>query len=67
MQDLYIDPTARKQGYATALVTALAEMGATEKWARIYWLAETANNAAQHLYRTLGVKLDFSLHILPLR
>ena len=37
MQDLYIDPTARKQGYATALVTALAEMGATEKWARIYF------------------------------
>lgn len=67
MQDLYVDPAARKQGYARTLVTTLAEIGTAEKWARIYWLAENGNDPAQQLYKSLGVKLDFSLHVLPLR
>jgi RimJ/RimL family protein N-acetyltransferase len=37
-----------------------------ENWARIYWLADGSNDAAQRLYKNLGVKLDFSLHIMPL-
>jgi ribosomal protein S18 acetylase RimI-like enzyme len=66
MQDLYVTPDARGQGLGRALVNTLAELGRTENWARLYWLAETGNEAAQHLYRSLGLKLDFTLHVLPL-
>ena len=66
MQDLYVDPAFRRQGVARALVEQLAVLGKREGWARLYWLAEGENARAQALYRNLGVRLDFSLHILPL-
>ncbi len=66
MQDLYVAPAARSQGVGRALVEQLAALGQQEQWARLYWLAESKNKAAQALYKTLGVKLDFSLHVWPL-
>jgi len=65
MQDLYIGENYRRQGLARALVWELGEMGKAAKWSRIYWLAEENNTAAQNLYKTLGVKLNFTLHLLP--
>ncbi len=66
MQDLYVDPAFRRRGIAQALVEALADRGRTERWARLYWLAEAANPGAQGLYRKLGLKLDFTFHVMPL-
>ena len=66
MQDLYVDPAFRRRGIGRALVEKLAATGKGERWARIYWLAEQKNPEAQALYNKLGVKLDFSLHVLPL-
>ncbi|MBI4031485.1 MAG: GNAT family N-acetyltransferase [Proteobacteria bacterium] len=66
MQDLYVAPEFRQRGIARALVRRLAAIGKREGWARMYWLAETKNEAAQQLYKNLGVKLDFTLHVLPL-
>ena len=65
MQDLYIDPAQRRRGLARGLVMALAGLGAAQGWARIYWLAEAENEAAQTLYKSLGYKLNFTLHVLP--
>lgn len=66
MQDLYVDPDFRRRGIARNLVISLATMGAEQGWARLYWLAESGNEEAQNLYKTLGLKLDFTLHVLPL-
>ncbi len=66
MQDLFIAETARRQGLARTLVMHLADLGRAEGWARLYWLAESHKEAAQQLYRSLGLKLDFTLHVLPL-
>jgi ribosomal protein S18 acetylase RimI-like enzyme len=66
MQDLFVDPSFRRKGIARTLVLHLADLGRRKKWARIYWLAETKNSEAQALYRHMGVKLDFSLYVLPL-
>jgi ribosomal protein S18 acetylase RimI-like enzyme len=67
MQDVYVAEHARKRGIAKALVRELTRRAQTqENWARIYWLADGSNEAAQKLYKNLGVKLDFSLHIMPL-
>jgi ribosomal protein S18 acetylase RimI-like enzyme len=66
MQDLYIDTGARRQGLARTLVTYLAALGQASGWARLYWLAEAENAGAQALYKSLGYKLNFTLHVLPL-
>jgi GNAT superfamily N-acetyltransferase len=66
MQDVFVTPEHRKLGIARKLIAHLANIGKREKWARMYWLAESKNTAAQNLYKSLGVKMDFTLHILPL-
>ncbi len=65
MQDVFVDPAHRQKGIARKLVEHLAKTAKAEKWARIHWFAENNNEAAQALYKNLGVKLDFSLHVLP--
>lgn len=65
MQDVYVAPDFRKQGIARALIGELARFGMEAKWARIYWLTEASNEAAQALYKDLGMKLDFTFHVLP--
>ncbi len=65
MQDVYVDPTYRQQGIARRLIGHLAnDARSHKKWARMYWLAESDNEAAQALYQTLGVKMDFTLHMM---
>ena len=66
MQDLFIDTKHRRKGIAKQMVSALTQKGKKENWARIYWLADNNNEGAQALYKNLGVKIDFSLHIQPL-
>lgn len=66
MQDVFVDPLHRRKGIGRALVTTLAQIGAEENWARLYWLAEAHNKEAQSLYKNLGLKLDFTVHVLPL-
>ena len=66
MQDLYTAPTFRRLGIARALVDSLANTARTQKWARLYWVSEGKNEAVQAFYKTIGIKLDFSLHVHPL-
>lgn len=66
MQDVYVDPASRQKGIARKMIKALEQIGKKEKWGRMYWLAESDNEAAQALYKTLGVKLNFTLHIMSL-
>jgi len=66
MQDVYIDPKFRQQGLARKLVEEVVKIGKNEKWSRMYWIAESNNEAAQALYKNIGVKLDFTLHVMAL-
>lgn len=66
MQDVYVVPEARRQGIARKLITHLAALGKQERWARIYWLSERTNKSAQALYKSLGTRLDFTLHMMAL-
>lgn len=67
MQDVYVEPGQRGKGIGKRLVEAVAKLGKQEKWARIYWLADAQNEAAQKLYENFGQKLNFSLHVYPLK
>ena len=67
MQDVFVHPEYRKQGIAHALVHELIKTSEKSDWSRIYWLADEANEAAQALYKNIGVKMNFNLFILPTR
>ena len=64
MQDLFTDPTYRGQGAARTLLHALKKEHGTAGWARIYWIADMQNEAAQKLYTSFGTRINFSFHIL---
>ncbi len=64
MQDLFTLPSHRNKGIAKKLLQALYQEHKQQKWARIYWVAEENNAAAQQLYKSFGVKLDFTYHAL---
>lgn len=67
MQDVFVHPDFRQQGIARKMVEELMIIGKSgKKWARIYWLAESDNAAAQALYKSLGTKMDFTLHMMAL-
>lgn len=66
MQDVFVSAEHRGKGIARKMVQDLVKIGRREKWARMYWLADAKNEAAQALYKNIGVKLDFTLHIQPL-
>lgn len=65
MQDLYVTEDCRRQGIAAALVNRLTLEKKEQGWERLYWLAETNNEAAQKLYQNIGLKLDFTFHVMP--
>lgn len=65
MQDLFVSPDHRKKGIARRLVQELAAIAHQEKWARVYWLADAKNEGAQALYKDIGVRLNFTFHVLP--
>ena len=64
MQDLFTDPAQRNKGIAKKMLQALYKEHKKQGWARIYWVAENDNAAAQRLYQSFGAKLDFSFHAL---
>ena len=64
MQDVFLAEDKRRHGLAKRLIWELHALGKDKKWARIYWFAENNNIAAQNLYKTLGISMDFSLHML---
>ena len=64
MQDVFVAEEQRGKGVAKKMVQALAAEGRKKKWARMYWLAESNNEAAHGLYKNLGVKLNFTLYMM---
>ncbi len=66
MQDVYVDPKHRRKGIGKRLVKEVTKIGKSEKWARMYWLTQYNNKEAKAMYENFGVKLDFTLYVLPI-
>ncbi len=54
LDDLYVTPSHRKRGYATALIASLAKVCAEKGWRRIEWWALNWNQDAIDVYTRLG-------------
>jgi GNAT superfamily N-acetyltransferase len=50
LEDLYVDPAARRGGVGRALIQDLVEMGRTRGWSRLEWHTANGNATARRLY-----------------
>lgn len=50
LEDLFVDPAARRHGIARALIEWLRNSMRAEGWARLYWVTQGGNREARALY-----------------
>jgi ribosomal protein S18 acetylase RimI-like enzyme len=50
LEDLWVEPSARRAGVGRALIDALIARAKEQDWRRVYWHTETDNVAARSLY-----------------
>lgn len=50
LEDLFVLPSARRRGVASALIEWLRNAMRAEAWARLYWLTRADNTEARRLY-----------------
>jgi GNAT superfamily N-acetyltransferase len=50
LEDLWVEPSARRAGIGRTLIEALVARGKEQDWRRLYWHTETDNLAARTLY-----------------
>jgi GNAT superfamily N-acetyltransferase len=56
LEDLYVRPSARGQGLATALLRALAAVCVERGWPRFEWWVLDWNESAHAFYRSIGAR-----------
>jgi GNAT superfamily N-acetyltransferase len=56
LEDLFVDPTVRRQGVAEGLMRALAAEAETHGYARMDWAVLDWNELAKGFYRRLGAR-----------
>jgi ribosomal protein S18 acetylase RimI-like enzyme len=66
LEDLWVEPSARRAGIARTLVDALVARGKEQDWRRLYRHTETDNVAARPLYDRIAratnyVRYDIAL------
>lgn len=59
LDDLYVDPSARSTGAATALLAELERIGRDSGCGSIRWNTASDNLRAQRLYNTVATKTDW--------
>ena len=55
LEDLYVDPKARKVGIGRALIKAVEEIAVAKGSKRLYWTTAPDNSVARSLYKKLAV------------
>ncbi len=50
LEDLWVDPAARRGGVGRSLIDALVARGKEQDWRRLYWHTEADNLTARTLY-----------------
>ncbi len=66
LEDLFVDPAARRGGTGRALMNDIVALGRSLGWSRIYWHTRSDNRTARALYDTFTTADDFVRYRLPL-
>ncbi len=66
LEDLWVEPSARRAGIGRTFIDALAARGKERDWRRLYWHTESDNVAARALYDRIAratnyVRYDIAL------
>lgn len=67
LQDLFVDPGARGQGVARALIEAVAAAARERQATRLYWMTQETNATARKLYDQVAryhgfIRYDFPMN-----
>ena len=66
LEDLFVDPAARKLGAGGALIEAVRERGRTRNWHRVYWKTKSDNAPARSLYDKVADGTDWVTYEIAL-
>jgi GNAT superfamily N-acetyltransferase len=66
LQDLFVDPTARRGGVGQKLIEAVAAMARERDCLRLYWTTKEDNATARSLYNRIArfngfIRYDYAL------
>lgn len=62
LEDLFVDPSVRGQGFGRALIEATANFGKEREARKLYWQTHRDNTTAQRLYDALATKSEFVIY-----
>ncbi len=65
LQDLYVDPGARGEGWGRQLIEAVYGAADAAGAPEVYWLTQTGNVTARRLYDRIGRATDFMKYRRP--
>ena len=65
LEDLFVQPEARKGGIARALIDRLLEIARDKGWNRVYWMTDETNAVARRLYDTYTKADGFVRYVVP--
>ncbi len=64
LEDLYVQPSARRHGVGKALLEWLRNSMRAEGWARLYWVTRRDNATARALYDQFSEADDFVRYVI---
>ena len=59
LQDLFVDPVARRGGIGRRLIEAVADRARTQASTRLYWMTQADNAVARGLYDKIAKETGF--------
>jgi len=65
LEDLFVDPAARKLGAGRALIEAVCERARANGWHRVYWRTKSDNATARALYDKVGDLTEWVIYEVP--
>ena len=63
LEDLFVSPNVRGQGFGKALILALAEIAREEGSRKVWWETQTNNLVARRLYDSVAELSDFVKYV----
>jgi len=67
LDDLFVDPAARRQGVARLLIEALAALGTARGWSHLRWIVPETDQAAIALYERIAARAPWRSYVLRLQ
>jgi GNAT superfamily N-acetyltransferase len=66
LDDLFVRPSARRQGVAQALIEGLTAIGRSRGWSHVRWIVPETDQAAVTLYERIAERAPWRSYVLRL-